>query len=103
MEITFTDAVYVPVKFEQEISVAEGAKTDDIDVAVNGLDALPVDYDARYTVSGQDNDDSVMFTVVNGKMTWTGSPVAGKYTLKIEDQSGKYASVEVSFVLSTGV
>ena len=101
MEITFTDAVYVPVKFEQEISVAEGAKTDDIDVAVNGLDALPVDYDARYTVSGQDNDDSVMFTVVNGKMTWTGSPVAGKYTLKIEDQSGKYASVEVSFVLST--
>ena len=35
MEITFTDAVYVPVKFEQEISVAEGAKTDDIDVAVN--------------------------------------------------------------------
>ena len=101
MEITFTNAVYVPVKFEQEISVAEGAKTDDIDVAVNGLDALPVDYDARYTVSGQDNDDSVMFTVVNGKMTWTGSPVAGKYTLKIEDQSGKYASVEVSFVLST--
>ena len=101
MEITFTDAVYVPVKFEQEISVAEGAKTDDIDVAVNGLDALPEDYDARYTVSGQDNDDSVMFTVVNGKMTWTGSPVAGKYTLKIEDQSGKYASVEVSFVLST--
>ena len=100
MEI-ITDAVYVPVKFEQEISVAEGAKTDDIDVAVNGLDALPVDYDARYTVSGQDNDDSVMFTVVNGKMTWTGSPVAGKYTLKIEDQSGKYASVEVSFVLST--
>ena len=60
-----------------------------------------MDYDARYTVSGQDNDDSVMFTVVNGKMTWTGSPVAGKYTLKIEDQSGKYASVEVSFVLST--
>lgn len=56
---------------------------------------------ARYTVSGQDNDDSVIFTVVNGKMTWTGSPVAGKYTLKIEDQSGKYASVEVSFVLST--
>ena len=64
-------------KIEQEISVAEGAKTDDIDVAVNGLDALPEDYDARYTVSGQDNDDSVMFTVVNGKMTWTGSPVAG--------------------------
>ena len=42
MEITFTNAVYVPVKFEQEISVAEGAKTDDIDVAVNGLDAQEI-------------------------------------------------------------
>ncbi len=100
MEILFEESVYVPVKFAQEIAVAEGAKVEDSAASVTGLDELPADFEPVYSVSGLENTD-VAFEVKDGKLTWTGSPLAGKYNLTIRDHSGKYAPVSVSFILST--
>ena len=100
MEIPFAEAVYVPVKFAQEIAVAENAMASNKEAAITGLDALPTDFEPVYSVFGLENTD-VAFDVKDGKLTWTGSPLPGKYTLTIQDHSGKYASVNVSFILNT--
>ena len=99
MEIPFAEAVYVPVKFAQEIVVAENAMASNTEAAITGLDALPTDFEPVYSVSGLENTD-VAFDVKDGKLTWTGSPLPGKYTLMIQDHSGKYAPINVSFVLN---
>ncbi len=99
MEIPFTQAVYVPVKIAQEIAVAQDAMVSNAEAAITGLDALPADFEPVYSVSGMENTE-VAFEVTDGKLTWTGSPLPGKYTLTIQDHSGKYATISVSFILS---
>ena len=94
------DDIYVPEKFKAEITVAE-ADVSDAGAAITGLDKLPQDYDAAYSVTDQAGEEVSGFAVENGSLTWTGTPAAGVYTLTIHDNSGKYADITVSFTIST--
>ena len=70
--------------------------------AVVTVENLPEDFDARYEVASDSTDLSAYnFTVANGKLTWTGTPAFGAYTLTITDKSGAYAPVSTSFELNT--
>ena len=70
--------------------------------AVVTVKNLPEDFDARYEVaSGSTVLSAYNFTVANRKLTWTGTPAFGAYTLTITDKSGAYAPVSASFELKT--
>ena len=70
--------------------------------AVVTVKNLPEDFDARYEVaSGSTVLSAYNFTVANRKLTWTGTPTFGAYTLTITDKSGAYAPVSTSFELKT--
>ena len=70
--------------------------------AVVTVENLPEDFDARYEVaSGSTVLSAYNFTVANGKLTWTGTPAFGAYTLTITDKSGAYAPVSTTFELKT--
>ena len=70
--------------------------------AVVTVKNLPEDFDARYEVaSGSTVLSAYNFTVANRKLTWTGTPAFGAYTLTITDKSGAYAPVSTSFELKT--
>ena len=70
--------------------------------AVVTVENLPEDFDARYEVaSGSTVLSAYNFTVANRKLTWTGTPAFGAYTLTITDKSGAYAPVSTSFELKT--
>ena len=70
--------------------------------AVVTVKNLPADFVAEYTVtSGSTVLSAYNFTVANGKLTWTGTPAFGAYTLTITDKSGAYAPVSTSFELKT--
>ena len=70
--------------------------------AVVTVKNLPADFVAEYTVtSGSTVLSAYNFTVANGKLTWTGTPAFGAYTLTITDKSGAYAPVSTTFELKT--
>ena len=70
--------------------------------AVVTVKNLPEDFDARYEVaSGSTVLSAYNFTVANRKLTWTGTPAFGAYTLTITDKSGAYAPVSTSLELKT--
>ena len=70
--------------------------------AVVTVENLPEDFDARYEVASGSTDLSAYnFKVEGEKLTWTGTPAFGAYTLTIMDKSGAYAPVSTSFELKT--
>ena len=98
LEIPLED-MYVPVKVMNALELENADTTAGAEgIAVSAK--LPDDFDAVYKVTKGGNEVSG-FTVADGKLTWTGTPVPGTYTLTCEDQSGKYASVSGTFVLET--
>ena len=70
--------------------------------AVVTVENLPEDFDARYEVaSGSTDLSAYKFKVEGEKLTWTGTPAFGAYTLTITDKSGAYAPVSTSFELKS--
>ena len=70
--------------------------------AVVTVENLPEDFDARYEVASGSTDLSAYnFKVEGEKLTWTGTPAFGAYTLTITDANDVYAPVSTSFELKT--
>ena len=86
--------LYVPVKFEGSVAVADALNTAGR-TTVN-VEGLPEDYAPEYTVAGLEN------AAVNGNMmTYANTAAKGAYTLVITDRNQKYASLSASFELKT--
>ena len=70
--------------------------------AVVTVENLPKDFDAQYEVASGSTDLSAYnFKVEGEKLTWTGTPAFGAYTLTIRDKRDAYAPVSTSFELKT--
>ncbi|MGN0594951.1 MAG: hypothetical protein ACI4I6_07320 [Hominimerdicola sp.] len=89
---TLNTSLYVPIKFENTLTVDDAYVTDGItSVTMTGF---PADYNKSYTVDGLEAD----FTETS--ITFTNA-MAGGYTLTVSDTSGVYADVTADFVLKT--
>lgn len=89
---------YVPVKFATENFAVENALADSGSTSVEMKD-FPSDYQAEYKVTDAKGNELEGASVKDGKLTWTGTPANGKYTLTVSDKSGKYASYSTTFEL----
>ncbi len=86
------DDIYVPVKFEGSVTVADAAVgAGSTSVAMEGI---PSDFDAEYKVDGLD------IQVSDGVMSYEGAN-KGKYTLTVSDKNKTYADLTASFTLYT--
>ena len=91
---------YVPVKFATENFAVENALADSGSTSVEMKD-FPKDYEAEYKVTDAKGNELEGASVKDGKISWTGTPATGKYTLTVSDKSGKYASLSTTFELQT--
>ena len=91
---------YVPVKFATENFAVENALADSGSTSVEMKD-FPKDYEAEYKVTDAKGNEMEGASVKDGKISWTGTPATGKYTLTVSDKSGKYASFSTTFELQT--
>lgn len=91
---------YVPVKFATENFAVENALADSGSTSVEMKD-FPSDYQAEYKVTDAKGNELEGASVKDGKISWTGTPATGKYTLTVSDKSGKYASYSTAFELQT--
>lgn len=89
---TLSTSLYVPVKFENNLSVSDAAITDsNTTVSMTGF---PEDYSKQYSVDGLD------CTITDTSITYQDA-LAGGYTLVVSDAAGKYADVKATFTLTT--
>ncbi|MEE0325311.1 MAG: penicillin-binding Tp47 domain C-containing protein [Butyricicoccus sp.] len=91
---------YVPVKFATDNFKVENALADSGSTSVEMKD-FPKDYEAEYKVTDAKGNELEGASVKDGKISWTGTPATGKYTLTVSDKSGKYASYSTTFELQT--
>ena len=91
---------YVPVKFATTNFAVENALADSGSTSVEMKD-FPKDYEAEYQVTDAQGNAAEGLSVKDGKISWTGTPATGKYTLTVSDKSGKYASFSTTFELQT--
>lgn len=91
---------YVPVKFATENFAVENALADSGSTSVEMKD-FPKDYEAEYKITDAKGNELEGAFVKDGKISWTGTPATGKYTLTVSDKSGKYASFSTTFELQT--
>ncbi|MGI6179724.1 penicillin-binding Tp47 domain C-containing protein [Butyricicoccus intestinisimiae] len=91
---------YVPVKFATENFAVENTLADSGSTSVEMKD-FPSDYQAEYKVTDAKGNELEGASVKDGKISWTGTPANGKYTLTVSDKSGKYASCSTTFELQT--
>lgn len=89
---------YVPVKFTTDNFKVENALADSGSTSVEMKD-FPSDYQAEYKVTDAKGNELEGASVKDGKISWTGTPATGKYTLTVSDKSGKYASFSTTFEL----
>ncbi len=99
-EYTIDADLYVPYKFTTDNFAAKNALVNSGSTAVEMKD-FPSDYQAEYTVTDSDEKEVEGFSFKDGKLTWTGTPAIGEYTLTVSDKSGKYASYSTTFELQT--
>ena len=97
------DDIYVPVKFTHTFGVADCEEGKAAAVTATGFDAA---YDKKYEVTdsqGVDVTEKYGFSVneAGTELSWTGSPLAGTYTLTVSDSKGKYAPVKAQFVIKS--
>lgn len=97
-EYTIDADLYVPVKFTTDNFKVENALADSGSTSVEMKD-FPSDYQAEYKVTDAKGNELEGASVKDGKLTWTGTPANGKYTLTVSDKSGKYASCSTTFEL----
>lgn len=91
---------YVPVKFDTKNFAVEDAQVDSGSTSVE-LKDFPSDYQAEYKVTDAKGNELEGASVKDGKLTWTGTPATGNYTLTVSDKSGKYASYSTTFEMQT--
>ncbi len=91
---------YVPVKFTTDNFKVENALADSGSTAIE-LKDFPSDYQAEYKVTDAKGNAVEGVAVKDGKLTWTGTPAAGKYTVAVSDKAGKYASFSTTFEMQT--
>ena len=89
---TLAVSLYVPVKFEGGAEVADAPVTDG-KTAVT-LTGLPEDYAPAYAVKG------LTASVADGELAFEDA-LPGSYTLTVSDETGVYADLLASFVLTT--
>lgn len=89
---TLATSLYVPVKFENTLAVANADITAG-QTAVS-MTGFPEDYSKTYTVMGLTGN--VTDTAVSYE-----NAMPGSYTLVVSDANGKYADVKTSFTLTT--
>ncbi len=99
------DDIYVPVKFTHTFSVADCDSGKTTAITATGFDAS---YNKKYEVTdlhGVDVTEKYGFSVneAGNELSWTGSPLAGTYTLTVSDGAGKYAPVKAQFVIKSDV
>lgn len=99
-EYTIDADHYVPVKFTTDNFKVENALADSGSAAVE-LKDFPSDYQAEYKVTDAKGNELEGASVKDGKLTWTGTPATGNYTLTVSDKSGKYASYSTTFEMQT--
>ena len=97
-EYTIDADLYVPVKFTTDNFKVENALADSGSTSVEMKD-FPSDYQAEYKVTDAKGNELEGASVKDGKISWTGTPATGKYTLTVSDKSGKYASFSTTFEL----
>ncbi len=94
----FPVELYVPVKFEHTLSVANADITSGS--AAVTMTGFPSDYDAVYTVTDAGRNELTSAACDGKTLTWTEAK-QGAYTMTVKDASGKYASFTASFELQT--
>ncbi len=99
-EYTIDADLYVPVKFTTDNFTVENALADSGSTSVEMKD-FPKDYEAEYKVTDAKGNELEGASVKDGKISWTGTPATGKYTLTVSDKSGKYAEFSTTFELQT--
>ena len=88
------EGAYLPVKFEGSLAAADAACDEgSLEITVEGL---PKDYEAAYSVRGFEA------TIEENTLSWE-SALPGSYTLTVSDDSGVYAPMSASFILSTDI
>lgn len=91
---TIATELYIPVKFDGGVAVADASVTDG--VAAVTLTNVPDDFVLAYAINGLEAE-------VTAERVTFANALPGSYTLVISDESGKYADITASFVLSTDV
>ena len=99
-EYTIDADLYGPVKFTTDNFKVENALADSGSTSVEMKD-FPSDYQAEYKVTDAKGNELEGASVKDGKISWTGTPATGKYTLTVSDKFGKYASFSTTFELQT--
>lgn len=94
----FPVELYVPVKFEHTLSVANADITSGS--AAVTMSGFPSGYDAVYTVTDAGRKELTSASCDGKTLTWTEAG-QGAYTMTVKDASGKYASFTASFELQT--
>jgi len=97
--LTVETDLYVPIKFEHEFSVDDGASGSG---SVNWVhEGFPADYDIQYTITDRFDTEGLndKFTL-DEFVTYT-DVLPGTYTLTATDGNGKYATLKDEFTLST--
>lgn len=89
---TLATNLYVPVKFENILTVSDSAITSS-ETAVS-IAGFPEDYSKEYSVDG------LNCTITDTSIAYQDA-LAGSYTLLVHDAAGKYADVKATFTLTT--
>ncbi len=97
---TINANLYVPIKFDGKLEVADKIDTDTTTEVPVTLTSFPEGYEPVYTVRDAKRNEVTSITVADGKLTFAGAAV-GKYTLTVSDGKGKYAPVSATFELQT--
>lgn len=93
-EIPLSESIYVPVKFENELSIEDAAAASGKTTFSTGT--LPDGFDAVYKVEGLDGAS------VNGtELTFPANAAIGTYTMTVSDRQGVYANIRNTFTLYT--
>ena len=99
------DNIYVPVKFTHTFSVADCEEGSATTITATGFDAA---YDKKYEITdsqGVDITEKYGFSVneAGTELSWTAAPLAGTYTLTVNDGAGRYAPVKAQFVIKSDI
>ena len=95
IEFDITDT-YVPVTLGTQLTAGD-VKQGDTSLKVENVTALPADFSVKYAV-----DDVDATTTEDGQVVIADLAV-GTHTLTVSDANGKYAPINVSFVVKTEV
>lgn len=95
--------VYVPVKFENDLTVADAAATAKSTSVSVALPEAFVPSLAVLDANGNDVTETYGFALSANKLTWEKAPLPAVYTVKLSDAKGVYLAVSADCTLSASV